>query len=219
MKQQEVCLVGKRVISEMPKLDGTQIAERLQGRLEELRRGEDVAARDLRALLTTEQQAAMDAAWAEQQALRKSKRARTKEEEAAMGWKTKRDIHIAALKSAFREAQDAEVAAWKKRQHDAEVRQGRVYFDELKKETDAGADLKTAKIRANNALTRAKLKRLDGEFNGTQGLTQRDREIRAIEDVLFEKFKDTMSDIDYEQMQMVIDHEKALAEMRRKHDS
>ena len=95
----------------MPKLDGTQIAERLQGRLEELRRGEDVAARDLRALLTTEQQAAMDAAWAEQQVLRKQKRARTKEEEAALGWKTKRDIHIAALDSALREAQDAEVAA------------------------------------------------------------------------------------------------------------
>ncbi len=53
----------------MPKLDGTHIAERLQGRLDEMQRGEDIAARDLRAVLTDEQVAAMDAAWAEQQAL------------------------------------------------------------------------------------------------------------------------------------------------------
>jgi hypothetical protein len=64
----------------MPKLDGTHIAERLKGRLEELQQGKEVAARDLRALLTTEQAVAMDAAWAEQQELRKQKRARTKEE-------------------------------------------------------------------------------------------------------------------------------------------
>ena len=136
----------------MPKLDGTQIAERLKGRLEELQQGKEVAARDLRALLTTEQAAAMDAVWAEQQELRKQKRARTKEEEAALGWKTKRDIHIAALESALREAQDAELAAWEKRLHDAEVRQGRVFFDELGKQLDAGVDMQTAKTRANNAL-------------------------------------------------------------------
>jgi len=87
--------------------------------LEELQQGKEVAARDLRALLSKEQVAAMDAAWAEQQELRKKKRARTKEEEAALGWKTKRDIHIEALQSALRGAQDAEVAAWEKRLHDA----------------------------------------------------------------------------------------------------
>lgn len=200
----------------MPKLDGTQIAERLQGRLEELRRGEDVAARDLRALLTAEQEAAMDAAWAEQQALRKQKRARTKEEEAALGWKTKRDIHIAALDSALREAQDAEVAAWEKRGYDAEVRQGRVYFDELKKETDAGVDLKTAKTRANNALTRAKLKRLDGQMIGTQGLRPRDREIRTMEDALLEKAVSEMDDYEREQYELGQEHEKAVLANRKK---
>ena len=200
----------------MPKLDGTQIAERLQVRLEELRRGEDVAARDLRALLTTKQEAAIDAAWAEQQELRKQKRARTKEEEAALGWKTKRDIHISALESALREAQDAEVAAWEKRGYDAEIRQGRVYFDELKKETDAGVDLKAAKIRANNALTRAKLKRLDGQMIGTQGLRPRDREIRAMEDALLEKAVSEMDDYEREQYELEQEHEKALRERGKK---
>jgi hypothetical protein len=74
----------------MPKLDGTHIADRLKGRLDELLRGEEVAARDMKSLLTDEQQAAMDAAWAEQQMLRKQKRARNKEEEIALGWKTNR---------------------------------------------------------------------------------------------------------------------------------
>ncbi len=200
----------------MPKLDGTQIAERLQGRLKELQRGEDVAARDLRALLTTEQEAAMDAAWAEQQALRKSKRARTKEEEAALGWKSKRDIHIAALESALREAQDAELAAWEKRLHDAEVRQGRVFFDELSKQRDAGVDMQTAKTRANNALTRAGLRRLDGELIGTQGLSKRDREIRAMEDAIQQKAESEMDEYEREQLELLREHEKAVLENRKK---
>ena len=200
----------------MPKLDGTQIADRLQGRLEEMRRGEEVAARDLRALLTAEQQVAMDAAWAEQQELRKKKRARTKEEEVALGWKSKRDIHIEALQSALREAQENELAAWEKRLHDAEVRQGRVYFDELKKQTDAGVDIKTAKTRANNELTRAKLKRLDGQLIGTQGLSPRDREIRAMEDAIQQKAESEMDDYEREQLELLREHEKAVLENRKK---
>lgn len=200
----------------MPKLDGTQIADRLQGRLEEMRRGEEVAARDLRALLTAEQQAAMDAAWAEQQELRKKKRARTKEEEVALGWKTKRDIHIDALIAALKEALANELAAWEKRLHDAEVRQGRVFFDELKKQTDAGVDMQTAKTRANNALTRAGLRRLDGQLIGTQGLSPRDREIRAMEDAILQKAESEMDDYEREQLELLREHEKAVLENRKK---
>jgi len=200
----------------MPKLDGTQITDRLQGRLEEMRRGKEVAARDLRALLTAEQQAAMDAAWAEQQELRKKKRARTKEEEVALGWKTKRDIHIDALIAALKEALANELAAWEKRLHDAEVRQGRVFFDELKKQTDAGVDMQTAKTRANNALTRAGLRRLDGQLIGTQGLTPRDREIRAIEDAILQKAESELDDYEREQLELLREHEKAVLENRKK---
>ena len=64
----------------MPKLNKVQIADRLRDRVEGLRNGKEIAARDLRALLTKEQVAAIDTAWTEQQALRKVKRARTKEE-------------------------------------------------------------------------------------------------------------------------------------------
>ena len=52
----------------MLKLDVTHIADRLRKRLAELEAGAEVAAKDVRALLTPEQSAAMEATWAEQQA-------------------------------------------------------------------------------------------------------------------------------------------------------
>lgn len=200
----------------MPKLDGTHIADRLQARLEEMQRGEEVAARDLRALLNDEQVAAMDAAWAAQQALRKKKRARTKEEEIAFGWKSKREIHIEALQSALNQARDVELAAWEKRGHNAEVRQGRVFFDELSKQTAAGVEMSTAKMRANNALTRAGLKRLDGAAIGTQGLNARDKEIRAMEDAILAKAESELDDFEREQLQLLREHEKAVLENKKK---
>ena len=45
----------------MPKLDAIHIEGRLRERLKQLREGQEVAARDLRALLTDEQETAMDA--------------------------------------------------------------------------------------------------------------------------------------------------------------
>lgn len=200
----------------MPKLDGTHIADRLQARLEAMQRGEEVAARDLRALLNDEQAAAMDAAWAAQQALRKKKRARTKEEELAFGWKSKREIHIEALQSALNEARGVELAAWEKRGHDAEVRQGRVFFDELVKHTTAGVDMQTAKTRANNALTRAGLKRLDGGLVATQGLTKRDSEIRAMEDAILAKAESELDDFEREQLELLREHEKAVLQNKKK---
>jgi hypothetical protein len=57
----------------MPKLDGTNLPSRLESRLAELRAGKEVAARDIRAPLSDEQIAEMDAAWAAQQELRKKR--------------------------------------------------------------------------------------------------------------------------------------------------
>jgi hypothetical protein len=57
----------------MPKLNGTHLPSRLAERLADLQAGKEVAARDLKALLNDEQIAAMDAAWAEQQAFAQKK--------------------------------------------------------------------------------------------------------------------------------------------------
>ena len=73
----------------MPKLNGIHIFERLRERLEQLEAGEEIAAKEIRSLLTPEQQQELEDAWKEQQELRKGKRARTAEEEKELGWKAK----------------------------------------------------------------------------------------------------------------------------------
>jgi hypothetical protein len=188
----------------------------LESRLAELRAGKEVAARDIRALLSDEQIAEMDAAWAAQQELRKKRRARTKEEEQELGWKTKRDIYIEAYERALKAAQESELEALEQRMHQAELRQARVFFDEFGKQLDAGVDSAVAMDRANNALTRAGLRRLDGAVVGTQGLTKRDREVREMEEQLRKKFEAEMTDYEREQLELLREHEKALQEQRKK---
>lgn len=201
----------------MPKIDGTQIGDRLKVWLDKLQRGEAVAPRDLRALLTPEQEAAIDAAWTQQQKLRdKIKKPKTAAAQSAVGWKEKRDIHIDVLQRAITQADADELAAWNKRMHDAEVRQGRVFFDELGSALDAGVDMRTAKTRANNALTRAGLRRLDGQLIGAQGLTTRDREIREMEDAILQRAESEMDDYEREQLALLREYEKAVLMNRKK---
>ena len=198
----------------MPKLDGTHIAERLKERIAKLKKGEEVAARDLRALLTDEQTAALDAAKKAQQELKKAKRARTKEEEKALGWKSIREIHIEALEAAFKDAEDDELDAWEKRLRDAEIRQARIYFETLDKEMTAGKDLQTAKNKANNDLTRAGLRRLDGQIVGH--LSKRDKEISELEVALIQQATDELDDYEKEQLELLKAHNKAVEENRKK---
>lgn len=198
----------------MPKLDGTHIAERLKERIAKLKNGEEVAARDLRALLTDEQTAALDAAKKAQQELKKAKRARTKEEEKALGWKSIREIHIEALEAALKEAEEDEVGAWEKRMRDAEIRQARIYFDTLESEIKAGKELQIAKNKANNDLTRAGLRRMDGQIVGH--LSKRDKEISELETALIQQATNELDDYEKEQLELLKAHNKAVEENRKK---
>ena len=199
----------------MPKLDGTHIASRLRERLEELREGKEVAPRDLRALLTEKQQVAMDAAWAEQQALRKKKRARTKEEEAALGWKTKRDVHIEAYKAAIAEADAGMVETVEELQRRSEVRQARIYMDTYFKALDEGKTEGVAANIANNELTRNGLSRLDGQ--GVWHYSKRDREVWEMERQIKERARANMPPEELEQIELMEQHEKTLRETSKKH--
>jgi len=198
----------------MPKLDGTHIAERLKERIAKLKNGEEVAARDLRALLTDEQTAALEVAKKAQQELKKIKRARTKEEEKALGWKSIREIHIEALEAALKDAEDDELNAWEKRLRDAEIRQARIYFDTLDKEMTAGNELQTAKNKANNDLTRAGLRRMDGQIVGH--LSKRDKEISELESALIQQAEAELDDYQKEQLELLKAHNKAVDENRKK---
>jgi hypothetical protein len=145
----------------MPKLDATHIADRLRSRLADLEAGAEVAAKEIRALLTPAQIAAMDAAWAEQQELRKVATARTEAEKQALGWKTKRDIHIEAYKRAVTDSNKNILTELRKMQDQADIRQFRIYMDTLIKAEEDGYTKEQAKSMANNALTRAGLNRMD----------------------------------------------------------
>ncbi len=166
----------------MPKLDATHIAERLRNRLADLEAGKEVGAKEIRALLTPEQIAAMDAAWAEQQELRKATTARTEAEKQALGWKTKRDIHIEAYKQAIAESNKNLASELSKMQDQADIRQFTIYMDTFSKAKQGGLDTMRARTKANNALARAALRRLDNTIVGTTGLTPRDKEIRHLEE-------------------------------------
>jgi hypothetical protein len=193
----------------MPKLNGVQIADRLRSRLEELRSGKDVAARDLKVLLTEDQIVVMDAAWSEQQALRKQKRAKTKEEEIALGWKTKRDIQIEACELALGQADDGMLEMFEELQRKAEIRQARVYLDSYSKARVTGKSEPEARTAANNDLTRAGLRRVDGQVVGHTN--QRDRDVWEMEREQLKQARSEMSPEELEQIELLEQYEKALA--------
>lgn len=198
----------------MPKLDGRHLPERLADRLADLIAGKEVAVRDIKALLNDEQIAAMDAAWEEQQALRNGKRARTKEVEKALGWKTKREIYIEAYERAVKEANDGFLDEYERLQRQAEVRRSRIYLDSYFAARDAGKPDYVAQNLANNDLTRAGLQRLDGQVVGHQ--SKRDREMWEMEQQILQRARSEMSPEELEQIELLEEHEKAVRENRKK---
>jgi hypothetical protein len=188
----------------MPKLDGTHLPQRLADRLADLVAGKEVAKRDIEALLNDEQKAAMDAAWQHQQALRKVKRARTKEEEKELGWKTKREIHIEAYENAVKEAEEDVGDAFEDRLRKAEVRAAKIYLDTFFKARDEGKETYQAHLSANNELKRAHLERVENERTNA-----RDKEVWAMEDAIRAEIRKNMTPEQLEQLEILEEHERA----------
>jgi hypothetical protein len=193
----------------MPKLDGTHLPQRLAERLADLKAGEEVAIRDVKVLLSDEQIAAMDAAWKEQQVLRKIKRARTKEEEQAFRWKTKRDVYIEAYERALTEASEDFVEAYEKRLKSGEVRAARIYLDTYFAAIDEGKESYQANLAANNELKRAHLAKIEH----TQ-MNARDKEVWAMEDAIRAEIRKNMTAEELEQLEILEEHEQAVAKRR-----
>lgn len=198
----------------MPKLDGTHLPQRLAERLADLKADKEVAARDVKALLSDEQIAAMDAAWEEQQALRKVKRARTKEEERELGWKTKREIYIETYEKALSEANEDIGDALDERLERAEVRAARIYLDTYFAAREDGKEAYQAHLAANNELKRAHLAKVD--VAQTDAMTRRRDELDAMEDAIRAEIRKKMTPEELEQLEMLEEHERELAKGRGK---
>lgn len=202
----------------MPKLDGTHILERLTKRIEQLEAGAEIADKEIRSLLNSAQQAELDSAWAQQQHLRKNTRARTEQEQQALGWKTKRQVRIEVMKAALASAWDGIEAELERLQRAAEIRSAKIYFETLTQALEDGKDQQVAENLANNAMTRAGLRRMDGQQVGQQGLNKRDREIRAMEDAIQQRAESEMDDYEREQLELLREYEKAVLANRKKRD-
>jgi len=194
----------------MPKLDGTHMPERLAERLADLKAGKEVAAKDIRALLSDEQVEAMNAAWAEQQELRKGKRAKTKEEEKELGWKSKREVHIEAYEMALAAADAGLADALAERQDRSESRAAKIYLDAYFAAHDEGSDKHQAHAAAQNKLKQAHLAAVDNER-----VSARDRDVRAKEEALRAQIRKSMTAEELEQLELLEEHEAAVRKVKK----
>lgn len=195
----------------MPKLDDTHLAQRITEQIKRLEEGQDLILRDVKAVLSDAALVQVEADWQTQQQLRKGKRARGDEERAALGWLSKRDLYLNALKADLKLARANTVAAFKKKVQDANVRQARIYFDALNQAEKDGKTGFSAKSFANNELTRAGLRRMDGADSGYND--KRDREVKEMEEALREQLK---TDEDREQEQLIAQQNALDTKLRRR---
>jgi hypothetical protein len=99
-------------------------------------------------------------------------------------------------------------------QRKAEVRQARIYLDSYSKARAAGKSEAEAQSLANNDLTRAGLRRVDGQEVGH--INRRDREVWALENQLREQLRNEMSAEELEQIELLEEHERAWAKKGKK---
>ena len=190
--------------------------ERLERRIHQLELGEEVAAKDIQALLSTEEQQQLVDALAAQVELKKNKRARTDAEKQALGWKSIREVRLDVLRSALKAANDDLLADYQRRLREKEVRQANIYLREYSDARKADKSVFAAQGTANNALTRAALRRVDGQ--GVNSMSQRDREVFAVEAQLKERIRSEMTAEELEQLDMlegVERHEKTPRKARK----
>ena len=185
----------------MPKLNTEQLMERLERRIHQLELGEEIAAKDIKALLSAEQQQQLVDALAAQVELKKNKRARTDAEKQALGWKSIREVRLDVLRAALNASNDELLADYECRLNEKEVRQANIYLREYSDARKADKSVFAAQGAANNALTRAALPRVDGQ--DVNSMSKRDREVFALEAQLKERIRSQMTAEELEQLDML----------------
>ena len=185
----------------MPKLNTEQLMERIQKRIHQLELGEEIAAKDIKALLSAEQQQQLVDALAAQVELKKIQRARTDAEKQALGWKSIREVRLDVLRSALNAANDGLLEDYERRLKEKEVRQANIYLSEYFAARADGKEQYAAQGAANNALTRAALPRVDGQ--DVNSMSKRDREVFALEAQLKKHIRSEMTAEELEQLDML----------------
>lgn len=188
----------------MPKLDTFQTLERLEKYIKSLEAGEDVALREIKAILKwvgDEYVEWIDEEKERQRELKKKKRARTQQEAKEYGHKSIQEILTEALKRAKTKLLDEILERLDEEQKRAEIRQAKIYLGAYFEARDQGKNDDSARAWANNELTRAGLRRVDGQQVGPR--TQREREVWDIEDELMERFYNEATKEEQEQYDLL----------------
>lgn len=189
----------------MPKLDETHLSTRILRQLERLKANGRLIVRDVSAVLSPQQFAAVQSKWNEQKALHRGKRPRSEDERRVLGIKDKREIYIDALEEALREANDNALEFLKKAQAEATRRQVEIYLNAVKDAKDRGKSSQVAQNFANNELTRASLGRLD---RSPACLNQRDREVSELENQIKANIRTEMTEEELEQQKLLEQFQK-----------
>ena len=196
----------------MPKLNHFQITSRLEARLAELENGVEIEARDIKVLLTDEQNELLDRLWDEQQLIRTTHKTKSKAEADGLVWKTKKEIRIDVYKQAIAEANNSALDEILKEQEASEVRAAKIFMDAYFEALDKDKD---GMVAGNIALVRNGFKRIDNETRRL-GLNERDKEILAMESAIKDRIIKEMSADEFEQYQLAQEHENSINKARNR---
>ena len=105
------------------------------------------------------------------------------------------------LRSALKAANDDLLSDYQRRLREKEVRQAKIYLREYSDARKAGKSVFAAQGAANNALTRAALRRVDGQ--AVRSLSKRDKEVFEIEEELKRRIRSEMTAEELEQLDML----------------
>ena len=131
-------------------------------------------------------------------------------EEERFGWKSKRQVQIDVYRQAVLEAKKGALAEFELERQRVEVRRSKIYLDNIfaAKDTDMNAQ-----AVANNALTRAGLRRYDGQLVSTTN--KRDRAVWALEAELQARTNAELTADEREQQDIWAEHEAELKRRRK----
>ena len=186
----------------MPKLNITHKVGRLEKRLEQLERGDEVSIKDIKALLEPHQIAQLEQAQLVQDQLRKThKRPKTQEQMQAIGWKTKLQVRIEVYKQAITEAKNGMADGIRELQKKRELNAAKIFMDAFSK---AGAQGMNGTIAGNIALAQ------NGFRQSASIVTKRDKELLAMEETIRKHLESKLTDEEKEQLEILREHEKSV---------
>jgi truncated hemoglobin YjbI len=192
----------------MPKLNPTHLPERLKEAIKELEAGIEVEAKKNKTLLNAQQQKELDDAWTKQQALRKQhKPPKTEAEKKKIGWKDKREVRIDIYKKALAELEEDIFDIHLKQLAKEQAKATKAY---LKGYFGAG------ELQDRDSAGKIEVQRAGFTVARYRAFTERDKEVRDLEDALRKRFEAEMTDEEREQQELLKEHEASVKKTTKK---